>query len=212
MRILTIVLLACLGIASAHAADWKLKKDADGIKVYVRNVNGSEFRSFRGVTDVNTSLHTLIAVHKDGEMVRQWLKDCEKSEFISAFDPAGYLMYFRTSAPWPVKDRDYVLRYKLEQDPVTRMVTLSFTGEGRLLPEQKDCVRVSTINGAWRMTPLAGGFVHIEYEVHADPNGALPAWLANRFVVDQPFDTLKKLRQQLLLPKYQNQHFDFIRD
>lgn len=212
MKSLLVTLLMALLTVTAHAGDWTLKKDEDGIRIYVRNMEGSKFRSFRGVTDMVTTLHALMAVHKDGTMAKQWLKDCEKAEFITEFDPKGYSMYFRTKAPWPVKDRDYALRYTLAQDPVTRTLVLQFTGDADLVPEQKDCVRMSKIDGIWRMTPTGAGLVHVEYEVHADPNGDLPAWLANQFVVDQPFHTLKKLRKQVLLPQYQSQHFDFIKD
>lgn len=212
MKWLLTFLLVWMNVCSAHAGDWSLKKDEDGIRIYVRNMEGSKFRSFRGVTDMPTTLHALMAVHKDGSMAKQWLKDCEKAEFITDFDPQGYSMYFRTKAPWPVKDRDYALRYTLSQDPATRTLVLQFTGDADLVPEQKDCVRMTKIDGIWRMTPMGAGLVHVEYEVHADPNGDLPAWLANQFVIDQPFHTLKKLRKQVLLPKYQSQRFDFIKE
>lgn len=201
-----------LGVTMVYAGDWQLKKDEDGIRIYVRNVDGSKFRSFRGITDMPTTLHALMAVHKDGTMAKQWLKDCDKAEFITEFNPKGYDMYFRTKAPWPVKDRDYALHYTVAQDPATRMLVLEFKGDADLVPEQKDCVRMSKIEGTWRMTPMGVGLVHVEYEVHADPNGDLPAWLANQFVVDQPYHTLKKLRKQVLLPKYQSERFEFIKD
>lgn len=207
--------LACLLLvffSFAQASSWELKKDEDGIRVYVRDIKGSEFRAFRGTVEVSSSLGAIVAVLKDGDGTRQWLKDCEDSKFLSEFDPAGYLMYFRTDAPWPVKDRDYALRYKLEQDPQTLSVTLSFKGDASLTPQRDECVRVSDIEGAWHMTPQPSGKILLEYEVSADPNGSLPAWLANQFVVDQPFYTLKKFRKQIQLPQYRDQRFDFIRE
>lgn len=212
MKLLLASMLIWGFVGHVHAGDWELKKDKEGIRIYVRDVEGSKFRSFRGVTDMPTTLHALMAVHKDGSMAKQWLKDCDKAEFITEFDPKGYAMYFRTKAPWPVKDRDYALRYSMVQDPATHMLVLQFTGDADLVPERDDCIRMAKIDGTWRMTPLGAGLVHVEYEVYADPNGELPAWLANQFVVDQPFETLKKLRKQVLLPKYQSEHFDFIKD
>lgn len=212
MRILFLAALFCLFASVTQASDWQLKKDEDGIQVFVRDIQGSEFRAFRGTVKLHSSLGAIVAVLKDGEMVKTWLKDCEQSQFLSAFDPAGYIMYYRTDAPWPVQDRDYALRYRLEQDPQTLTVTLSFKGDASLTPERDECVRVSQIEGAWRLTPQTDGSVQLEYEVSADPNGSLPAWLANQFVVDQPFHTLKKFRKQLQLPQYRDQQFDFIRE
>lgn len=213
MRTLLFSLLLTLLTADlALAGDWALKKDEDGIQVYLRHRKGSEFRSFLGRTEVDGSLSRIVAVLKDGDSITHWLKDCEQADYLSAFDPDGYLMYFRTRAPWPVQDRDYALRYRLEQDPQTLAVTLRFQGDARAAPENRECVRVTRIDGVWRLLPQPSGKIRLEYEVNADPNGRIPAWLANQFVVDQPFSTLKKLRAQLLLPPYQDAHFDFIRE
>jgi hypothetical protein len=54
--------------------------------------------------------------------------------------------------------------------------------------------------------------VEVTYEVHADPGGNLPAWVINMFLVDTPFNDLKNLQKQALLPKYANRKFDFLVD
>jgi hypothetical protein len=40
----------------------------------------------------------------------------------------------------------------------------------------------------------------VSYQIHADPGGWVPVWLANLTVVRMPFKTLRGLRRQVLSP------------
>lgn len=40
-------------------------------------------------------------------------------------------------------------------------------------------------SGSWRLTPTADG-TEVVHTYHGDPEIRVPAWLANRFVVDGP--------------------------
>ena len=211
-RLLTLCLLALLLSGTARADDWTLRKDESGIQVYTRPVPGSKFKSFRGEMQVKTTLSTLMAVHADVAYIREWLKDCSKSKLLTEFDPKDYSVYFRTDSPWPVQDRDYVLRYHISQDPVSYALKITFNAETGVVPENKDCVRVTVLKGFWLMTPEADGQVRVRYQVEADPAGDVPAWLANSFVVDQPYHTLLRLRERLGMAQYQQRHFDFVRE
>jgi hypothetical protein len=50
--------------------------------------------------------------------------------------------------------------------------------------------------GYWMLSPSEGG-TEIEYSFLADPGGNIPAWLANQFIVSNPFKTIKGLRNHL---------------
>jgi len=45
--------------------------------------------------------------------------------------------------------------------------------------------------------PIGEYKTSVTYQVHADPGGAIPVWLANATAVDTPYDTLKNLRDYL---------------
>ena len=45
------------------------------------------------------------------------------------------------------------------------------------------------------MTPEGEGRIRVVYELHAEPGGQVPAWLANSFVIDAPYNTLLLLRR-----------------
>lgn len=100
----------------------------------------------------------------------------------------------------------------IRQDPATQSVTIDILGAADYIPPQKDLVRVKSIKGYWKFTPLGGNRVEVVYQVHNDPGGSLPAWLVNSVAVSQPFNTLLNMRKMINLPRYRNAAFDFIRE
>jgi len=111
-RILVCIVLLCLSVTDLSA--WELEYDQDGIKVFTQVIEGSSFKAFRGEVFVETSLRNLVAHHTDIEQMKNWLQDCEESELIQKVSDRDFYIYQRTTAPWPVSDRDYVLHSKIK--------------------------------------------------------------------------------------------------
>ena len=42
--------------------------------------------------------------------------------------------------------------------------------------------------------PKGADQTEVTYQVHTEPGGSVPSWLANKFVVEAPFNTLKALK------------------
>jgi hypothetical protein len=55
---------------------------------------------------------------------------------------------------------------------------------------------VAQVDGFWKFTPKGADQIEVTYQVHTEPGGDVPSWLANKFVVDAPFNTLKALRER----------------
>jgi len=62
------------------------------------------------------------------------------------------------------------------------------------------------------ITPIPQGGVKIEYELQVDPGGKVPAWLVNMFATKGPFETFKKLQQQVKKPVYSRRSFAFVKE
>ncbi|MDX1693813.1 MAG: START domain-containing protein [Ketobacteraceae bacterium] len=219
MRIMMIAALTTLLLPVQAMADWELQQDKDGIRVFTKALPDSDFDAFKAETIIDTRLSTLMAVHFDVNSVKDWMKNCDESRLLSDdISPAGYTAYFRTDSPWPLDDRDYTLNYDIQQDPEDLTVTLSFHSVTDLVPENDGVVRVTELEGFWKMTPLKQkgkqdqDGVSVTYQVKANPGGNVPAWLANSFAVEQPFESLQNLRQQVKQDKYKSKHFSFIKE
>ncbi|PIE40919.1 MAG: hypothetical protein CSA49_06055, partial [Gammaproteobacteria bacterium] len=151
--VLAMMLIPFLIPAQSFAdSEWELNKDKKGIKIFTRDVSGSDYKSFRGEATLKTNLSTLMAIHADANHANNWLQDCEQSKLLSEFSPAGYSVYFIMNMPWPVQNRDYALSYTIEQAPDDLTLTLSFTLDADLVPTTDDYIRVTKLNGFWKMT------------------------------------------------------------
>jgi hypothetical protein len=69
---------------------------------------------------------------------------------------------------------------------------------------KKDIVRVNQSKGHWVLTPAGRDRTKIEYTLHTDPGGNVPAWAVNLFAAEGPLETFKSMKRQLKLGKYRN--------
>ncbi|KDP89005.1 START domain-containing protein [Cupriavidus basilensis] len=195
----SIALLAGLALAQPSFAqdNWSLAKDAEGIKVYLRNVEGSPLREFRGEVQLNNTPEQVAGVLRDADAFRKWMPDVAASELLKATDTEQF-HYLDNKAPWPVSNRDGVYRFSYSRAG-DGAITIRVEAVPRYLPPRDGKVRVPQANGQWKLVPNAEG-VSVTYQMHASPGGAIPDWLANQTVVDTPFGTLKALRSYLQAP------------
>lgn len=188
---------AWLVLSSAHAAQWRLAKDEAGIQVYLSEVPGSKYQAYRGVTVLKTDMATLLALQEDVSGSCAWIHACQEQKLLKREGDKSWT-YSRFDTPWPVTPRDSVLEVITEEGSDGSVKRL-LHGVADYMPEEKGYTRVSKVEGHWTMTPKAGG-VEVVYEVHTEPGGSVPSWLANSFVVDAPFNTLDALRKRVQAP------------
>ena len=85
-----------------------------------------------------------------------------------------------------------------------KIVTFRRKGVPDFIPEKQGVVRVPLIDGLWTLEPVENNYIIVTYQLVSDPGGNIPFFLANYFVIDVPFETLLKLRNEVNNRKYQN--------
>ena len=193
--------LIALGMSASAAVradgkngDWQLRKSEDGIDVYTRSVEGSELQEFRAEMVLATRLQSLVALVEDSSAAPRWIYQCRALELIEQNSPTDKLFYMVTDAPWPVSDRDSVFRSLLIQDETSGAITIEMEANADAFPAVEEFLRIRQMHGFWQFIPQDDGMVEVIYQVHAEPGGGIPAWLANRVVVDNPYETLRNMR------------------
>ena len=51
------------------------------------------------------------------------------------------------------------------------------------------------VQGKWEVETVDDKNVLVSYQFLADPEGSLPSWIINMFLVDDPFKTMQNLRE-----------------
>ncbi|HEY1026502.1 MAG TPA: START domain-containing protein [Pseudomonas sp.] len=194
MRISVLVVMLCASAVQAAERQWQLEREEDGIRVYLAEVPGSKYKAYRGVVTVKSDLPRILAVQEDVTGSCAWIFSCQQQRLLDTRGDVSEV-YTRFEMPWPVKARDSVIQVTTRTDADGSVTRLLRAVPDRL-PEERDFVRVSRVDGEWHLKPLSQGEVEVTYEVHTEPGGSVPSWLANSFVVDAPLETLKGLRAQ----------------
>lgn len=193
-RIAVVCGLTVLMAAAAQAEDWKVAKDEGGINISLSEVAGSKYKAYRGVTTIKASVAKLRGLQEDVVGACTWIHEC-KSQKLLKHDGDKTWTYAQFNTPWPVTPRDSVLLVTSEQG-ADGTLTRTLKGEPAYIPEEKGFVRVAQVEGFWKFVPKGADQTEVTYQVHTEPGGSVPSWLANKFVVDAPFNTLKALKEK----------------
>jgi hypothetical protein len=170
-------LLPCLWAGTAHAdgaADWRLhaSDEATGTRVWLRpRADGPP--EFRGVSTVRARLSSLVAALRDVERMPQWVYRQRSAVDLSTDGDLAGLSRVVFAMPWPLSDREALVRWRLEQDPATLAVTLSGEADPAAAPPDPAFVRMPSFASRWHLTPRAGGAVEVVFEGHGDLGGSL---------------------------------------
>ncbi len=195
-----LILLICLLATGAgqyllsQTTEWELRKNEDGIKVYTREVDGSDFDEYKAVMTVKIEPKALLYVICDVSKFTEWMPDIEEAKMLKKESADMQIDYTETNAPWPVKNRDAVVQRDIIHGK-NGEITINMKALPDYIPEKDGIVRIPKMDGFWKMTPRGNGEVEVINQVLADPGGYLPSWLVNAKVVDDPWEIMQGLEK-----------------
>ncbi len=176
---------------------WELKKNEDGIAVYTSDKNKADFKEIRVVCEINTSAAKLVKLMKNVNHHADWVYKTKTSYLVSRKNKDTLCYYSETILPWPVSNRDLVIRLTFDDDTLNKIVKIKAQGVSNILPVKSGVVRVPYSLGLWKVTTMNSNRIKIDYTYSVDPGGALPVWLVNLMSTAGPFNTFKQLKELL---------------
>lgn len=191
---------------------WDLKRDKSGVQVYTQEVEGSLFNRFKGVTVVDASLSSIAALLMDGENMSNWMHQTKKVATVETLSDSERVAYMLTNLPWPVRDRELIVKNRITQDESGAVVYEMQQLKGYESDLMGKNVEVESLVGYVKATPLGDGKTELVYVCHLKPGGNLDliSGIANMLVVDTPYHTLKNVRKELEKEKYASARLDYI--
>ena len=191
-------------------AKWKLEKNKNGIKIYSNVPVGESLKQIKVYTTVHSSLSSIVTLLIDVPNYPQWIYNCSESNCLKKINKKEMIYYSVAHVPWPLDNRDLVLKNEISQDEKTKIVYSVSTPLENIIPKKKGLVRVENMYGKWTVTPLKDGNVFIEYFLKLDVGGNVPDWIVNLFIEDGPYQSILHFKENLGLATYKNIKLDFI--
>lgn len=186
-------ILAFTSLTCPYAqTDCKLKKDQDSIKVYTCHTDTSRFKSIVAEFTINTTLEELTRVVMDIAGYARWQFNTVEAKVIKKISKSEQLYRTVIEAPWPVTDRDMVVRIQTKYENSNLVITTE--SETGILPRNKAFVRVPTSRGKWIVTMKSKNRLQVKFTMQIDPGGSVPAWLVNWVCAQAPYQSFKNLK------------------
>lgn len=195
---------AVAGEATSTKGPWETVRTDKGITVLRRTVMGTQLHEFQGTGVIEAPISQVMAVLQDTEHRREWMAESKEQRTVQQVNTKMVILYNRLAAPWPVKDRDSVMRAVTLFDTQNKMVRVEIASTTHPdAPPIDGAVRMPFMVAHWYLWPQEGGkWTKAEYQVHADPGGSLPDWLINMVSKKIPHDTISALQLQVKRRQY----------
>jgi len=179
----------------ADNVGWTELDQAHGIAVFTRPYEGSSYPEVRASGTVCATLPQLVAFVEDVSAFEQWIPDTAEARLIERPTPRTQIYYIRTSLPWPVKDRDMIYRLsEVAGASSTTPISVAIEGLPDYLPVDAHATRMKGVSGRWTFDQ-SGDQTRIDLDMHIEPGGGVPAWLARQRIVGAPTRMLTNLKE-----------------
>ena len=187
-----------------------LSNDKDGIKIYTSTVPDSKIKAIKVLCDFKASPSQFVALMLDVKACPEWVYHTKSCSLVKQVSNSELYYYSEINLPWPAKNRDFVAHLTVTQNPDTKVVSIDGPSVSGFVPVKESVVRIDHSKGKWTITPLNNEQIRVEYTLHVDPGGSLPAWLVNMFATEGPQQIFKNLKMELQKQQYKSASLPFI--
>ena len=118
------------GVAGADDG-WVQDANEKGVVVTTKTEPGRSLPIFRGVGTVDANVFEILAVLDDIGHFTEWMADCKAARVVKQVSELERFEYNRIGAPWPVSDRDTVIRSWVQGSVSKRDVWARFQSVSR---------------------------------------------------------------------------------
>jgi hypothetical protein len=187
---------------------WKEVGNEHGIMVWSKEIPGSDVVAFRGEAEIEAPIAKVAQVLSDTSRKLEWVADCKAAKDIEMVSPLDRIEYSHIGTPWPLQDREFVFRAKVEADKPNKTMIIRFSSiEDARVPMPAGRVRGKLLKSVYTLKSISDAKSHLRIEIHADPMGSVPKWLVNAFQRRWPHVTLTHIREQAAKKDVQEHQF-----
>ncbi len=192
----TFTILSCLNPVNLQD-DCEHLKTQNGIKVYGCELPNSNFNAVKAEFEINATLVQYATMALRVDRYPLWNFEARNSKLVEKFKSTELIYYSEVDAPWPVQDRDIILHMKVDQHPISKILTIQLKSLPDYLPENPEFIRIKEYWSELRVIPLSLTKSRIEYYLELNPGGEIPAWIVNFICARIPINTFTNFKNSI---------------
>jgi hypothetical protein len=193
--------------SEASKNEWRLSKSdkLHNIKVYVKNEEGKNIRSFRVEAMLDAPLEVVTRVQSDVDSYTRWYFATLESKLLKKVSDKEFIFYLVHDAPIGMPDRDVVLKATIEPMTAKRpFVVIKMVSIPDFIPARPPFVRMNAENYVVKFTPQGKDKTLLESEGFIDPGGVSPSWAINYIQGKGPYTNMMGMQRMINLPLYRD--------
>lgn len=176
---------------------WLLEREKKGIKVFTRKGKWGKLRDSKAVMVIpSASVDDVVRFISDFDNYPNWVPRCRSAKVLARLSDNEFIGYTVLKCPWPLADRDCVMRVKVDRNPATGEVVITETSEPRYINHKSDVVRIEQMYATWRIVPSGSGAA-VTNEYSSNPGGGIPDWMTNTQSVEQPYEMFTTIQNAI---------------
>lgn len=172
--------------------EWVYEREKQGIKIFTKKGKWGNLRDSKAIMTVADSPEEMLRLLTDFDKYPTWLPRCKKARIVARLNENEFIAQIVFGVPWPFKDRDCVLRVKVEKDERTGTIVVTETSEPKYIKEQEGIVRIQQLVAVWKLAPKGTG-TEVTNEYASNPGSDIPDWLTNTQSVETPMNTFENI-------------------
>lgn len=195
--LLMLLLLTSFSTNWLQVDDWLLEREKKGIKVFTKKSRWGRLRDSKAEMLLpSAKIDELVKFICDFDNYPNWVPRCREAKVVARISDTEFIAYMVFHSPWPVADRDCVVRVKVDRNVATGVVIINETSEPRYVNRRSNVVRIEQMLSVWTITPQDGGLM-VTNQNSTNPGGSIPDWLTNTQSVDNPYDIFTTIQNAI---------------
>jgi len=201
--LLTVALLLVLNISAVSASEWQPEIKKNGIDAYSRVVEGTSILEIRAIAVVDARMEVIAEVLRDIPANVEWRPKCVECRLLENHSRNSMTTYTRIDLPWPVSDRDVVIKADTSINLNTGRVVVSLGSvDHHKAPPPNGNVRITDFFSQYYLEYINREQTGIIFTTRVNPAGSIPTFLVNMFNKRFAYEEMLGLLQMVKKKKY----------
>jgi hypothetical protein len=189
--------LAGRACAQAVSDGWRVVGNDKGVLISSRQLPGETHPTFRGQATIPGPVLHVLAIVLDSPNARNWVKGASEMRVLEEGDGRNQLVHMFTELPWPIRDRDTIMRRTVDVLTPASEFRVRFRCAPNERAELRGNIRVRHCDSYFALRAVEPNKTYVDYQVQLDPGGGLPNWSIHWMEKRIAVDTLSRLAEQI---------------
>lgn len=197
LLVFLLVALSTYSPLTAEEEEWQHIYESDGINIYKRVAEGSEFLEFKATGALRGAMSEYVSAILDTDKHPDWAPRCMEARNVEKINDQEFVIYTVYAGVWPTADRDYAAKMSMVSGPEVVRIDVERVEMSQVTSGVAERVHIPYLKSCWIFEQISQDYTRVELRAHVDPGGWIPAWLVNWGYRTIPYQFLVNLEAQV---------------